>query len=185
MLARVNPRFPVRIAPLQVACLAGLVVASAGCSTSLSLPADGQPAALAVVSGDRQRGRAGAALANPLVVQLTDALGRPVMGATVAFRFLSPPSGGKVNGTAITDSSGHATATVVLASAAGTQQVEAHVDGPASDPRATFTLDATAAPPPSNPGTPGSPGTPTPPRPPTTPTPPGNGGGQGGNGDHD
>jgi hypothetical protein len=36
-----------------------------------------------VVSGNGQSGQAGAALANPLVVRVTDAGGKPVVGASV------------------------------------------------------------------------------------------------------
>src|SRR4051812_48301660 len=110
MAVRLCPQLPARFSPIPI-----LTLALVGCGNSLSLPADGQPTALAVVSGDRQRGRAGAALDNPLVVRLTDAVGRPVMGTAVGFRFLSPTTGGQLTSAVTTDSTGRAATKVVLA----------------------------------------------------------------------
>lgn len=52
-----------------------------------SLP--GPPAALRIVSGDGQRGKAGEALAETFVVQVTDTAGRPVPDVRVDFRVTS------------------------------------------------------------------------------------------------
>src|SRR4051794_20491595 len=49
----------------------------------LVLPSDGEPAAVSVVAGDKQSGRVGEMLAEPVVVAVTDVGGLPVAGATV------------------------------------------------------------------------------------------------------
>ena len=69
----------------------------------------GPPASIAVYSGDRQSGVLNTAFANPLVVQVTDSNGNPVLNVTVTF------SGSGLsfsdNGVANTDSSGRASIT--------------------------------------------------------------------------
>ncbi|MDE2943912.1 MAG: M66 family metalloprotease [Gemmatimonadota bacterium] len=54
-------------------------------------PAPPRAASIEIVSGDGQRGAAGAALPEPVVVRVADAGGSPVAGATVAF---APGAGG-------------------------------------------------------------------------------------------
>src|SRR3954451_24613307 len=49
----------------------------------LLLPSDGEPAAVSVVAGDKQSGRVGEMLAEPVVVAVTDGGGLAVAGATV------------------------------------------------------------------------------------------------------
>jgi hypothetical protein len=102
----------------------------------------GAPTSLAKVSGEPQTGAAGTALAQPLVVRVTDANGNPVAGTTVAFAVTS--GGGTVTPTsAVTDAQGRASATLTLGVAAGAQTVTATVAGL---PAVTFSVTATAGP---------------------------------------
>ena len=80
----------------------GLTVALASCGSDVVLPPESQPAAIAVLSGDKQSALAGAPLGQPLVVRVTAADGRPVEGQAVAFTIdagggavtLAPQTGG-------------------------------------------------------------------------------------------
>lgn len=102
----------------------------------------GPPTSLAKVSGDPQTGAAGTALAQPLVVRVTDANGNPVAGVTVAFA--AAAGGGTVTPTsAATDAQGRASATLTLGGAAGDQTVTATVAGL---PQVVFSVTATAGP---------------------------------------
>jgi len=111
----------------------------------LLLPSSAAPAELRVVSGDLQQAQTGARLPDPLVVEATDAHGRPVVGSRIHFRFEVASDGGQVTpDTARTDESGRATAEVRLGTAVGSHPVEASVlDGP-SNLRVRFQLTALA-----------------------------------------
>ncbi|MDQ3138059.1 MAG: Ig-like domain-containing protein [Gemmatimonadota bacterium] len=65
---------------LAAALAAGL---SACGGDDLVLPSEGQPATIAIVQGDGQSGRVGERLPQPLILQVNDAIGRPVAGAMV------------------------------------------------------------------------------------------------------
>ncbi len=102
----------------------------------------GAPASVAVVSGDAQTAAAGAALPQPLVVVVKDALGNAVTGATVNWATtgggsLAPPSGP----TGIT---GQAQATWTLGTSLASQAATATVG---ALPPANFTATATFGPP--------------------------------------
>ncbi len=100
-----------------------LLVAAAGCGggSDLTLPG-GDPAAVTLIQGDEQNGRAGEALPQPLVVSVTDGTGRPIDGATVVFALSDPGPGASIApDTTTTDADGHASATVVLGTRPGTQ----------------------------------------------------------------
>lgn len=76
---------------------------------------------LRYVAGDGQTGPAGAALANPLVVELVDQLGAPVAGEAITF---VPKGGGTVAAASVvTDASGRATTAWTLGPAKGEQEV--------------------------------------------------------------
>ena len=83
-------------------------------------PAGGRkprPSALAIVSGDGQQGQPGAALTQPLVVEVQDQYGDPLSGATVTFTVTTGE--GKLSGRytverATTDASGRAELTLTL-----------------------------------------------------------------------
>ena len=96
-----------------------------GCAGGdLTLPADAKPTHIEVITGNAQAGIAGAVLPLPVVVRLTDELGRPVVVQPVEFTVTL--GGGSVSpGSSQTDSEGRASATWTLGSAAGPQGLEA------------------------------------------------------------
>jgi hypothetical protein len=116
---------------------------AAGCSGGdLTLPGSGGALDLEAVSGDRQEGEVGAMLPEPLVVQATDASGRPVQGIVIAFRF-SGDVGGEISPeSATTNAEGRAAVEVRLGTATGDQVVEAEVLEPAADLTVSFRLTA-------------------------------------------
>jgi phosphate:Na+ symporter len=82
------------------------------------------------ITGDRQEGRSGRHLAEPLVLTITDAAGRPVSGAIVEFWV---ENGGKAKlsaGTVTTDSTGVASAKVKLGGETREYTIGAHVHHP-------------------------------------------------------
>ena len=105
----------------------GLAAASSACGgDGLVLPNESRPASISVVSGDGQSAAAGAALGQPLVVSVVDALDRPVQGQTVAFT-VDAGGGTVAPATASTDADGLASANWTLGTGAGTQSVKAQV----------------------------------------------------------
>ena len=86
----------------------------------------GLAAASSACGGDGQSAAAGAALGQPLVVSVVDALDRPVQGQTVAFS-VDAGGGTVAPATASTDADGLASASWTLGTGAGTQSVKAQV----------------------------------------------------------
>jgi len=121
--------------PLAIGCL----VAACG-GGDLVLPRGEGPAAIRVVEGDGQRGSVGEPLAAPVVVEVKDARGEPVEGATVEFALTSAGDGGGITpSTARTSAEGLAEAQVVLGDKVGVQTGEARVVGDGdSAPKTTF-----------------------------------------------
>ncbi|HEX5203208.1 MAG TPA: hypothetical protein VFW27_25040, partial [Actinoplanes sp.] len=70
-----------RYAPLLGFVAAASLISCGG--DDLVLPSDGEPAVVSVVAGDKQSGRVGEMLADPVVIEVKDVSGRPVAGATV------------------------------------------------------------------------------------------------------
>jgi hypothetical protein len=102
------------------------------------------PTTIELVSGNNQTAPVGAALANPLVVRVTDASDNPVAGVSVNWTAVD---GGSVGGaTSGTDASGLAEMTRTLGTAIGQYTTTAAVDGLAGSP-VTFTSTATVGPP--------------------------------------
>lgn len=132
------------------AWLLGAAFASllAGCQGSdLTLPSDGSPSHLKVVSGNGQRGTVGSDLPLPLAVQVTDRAGRKVAGVSLLFE-TKVPGALVVPAEIATNDTGYAAVQVRLGSIEGTQTVEALVaDAAITGPRATFLLIAVATPP--------------------------------------
>jgi hypothetical protein len=96
---------------------------------------------LRAAGGDQQSGPAGTVLAQPLVVQVTDAFGNPIEGAPIAW---SVDGGGSVSATMTqTGADGHAAVARTLGPAAGVQHAFASSPGLAGSP-VTFTDTATA-----------------------------------------
>jgi hypothetical protein len=121
-----------------------LVLALPACrSGDLMLPG-GPPSELSAVSGDGQNGPPGSRLPDPLVVEVTDAEGRHVVGTSVEFTFEGDVADGAVTpGTAITDETGRASAEVQLGTVEGDQPVVARVAGAADSAlQARFNLTA-------------------------------------------
>jgi PKD repeat protein len=110
----------------------GLVACSGG---DLVLPRDGTAAAIEVVDGDEQTGSVGQPLSDPVAVEVRDAAGAPVQGATVQFAFTSAGDGAQVAPeTTETDTLGRAEAHVVLGSKIGLQTGEVRVLREGADP---------------------------------------------------
>ena len=126
-----------------------MVPVAVGCGGDLTLPGSGEPAALSIVSGDDQSATVGEALSSPLVVQLADARGHPVLGAIVTFRFSDDPPDAAVDPSApATDSLGQASANARLGSTPGSQPIDAQVAMPGEDLQVRFRLTALAKAPP-------------------------------------
>lgn len=123
--------------------MAGLLLVACGGGDGLLLPSEGQPAAIEVLRGDRQSGRVGEPLADPLVVEVTDTRNRPVEGASVTFELTSGgPGADVVPHTATTDANGQANAQIVLGTTIGQQTGEARLAVGTAPPKTTFTAMA-------------------------------------------
>jgi adhesin/invasin len=113
--------------PIEVAFTVNAVAASAN--------------GLALESGNGQTAPAGAALAEPLVVRVTDAFGNPFPGVAISW---TPVGGGSVSETSTTTGQdGRSAVTRTLGSASGEQSTQAASEGLAGSP-AVFTHTATA-----------------------------------------
>jgi hypothetical protein len=114
--------------------------------SGLLLPANGFPSSLNVVDGNNQRGTIGDELPEPLVVEVTDIAGRPVVDVPVRFQSNAP--GANISPSVIaTDDSGRAAVRMRLGISEGTQKVNVVLDGSASaGPSTTFQLTALARP---------------------------------------
>jgi adhesin/invasin len=110
-----------------------VVLAISACGGSdLTLPNEGQPAAVAIVRGDQQNGTIGQVLPDSLVVRVTDRFDNPVAGAEVTW---TADNGGSVNpATSTTDSDGRAATTRILGTVAGTFTTHVTVAGFTGDP---------------------------------------------------
>ena len=120
---------------------------TAGCGSDLVLPGNEPVLAIQVVDGDGQQGSVGEHLTAPVVVEVTDAEGAPVEGATVQFALTAAGEGGEVTpSTARTDGDGRAQAFVLLGDKVGLQTGEATVTGDGEAlPTATFSAMAVPA----------------------------------------
>ncbi|HXE57609.1 MAG TPA: hypothetical protein VNK43_06375, partial [Gemmatimonadales bacterium] len=109
-----------------------LAAASITCGgDDLLLPDEGDPAAVAISSGDGQTGRVGEPLPDSLVLRVTDTRGRPVVDQRVVFEPGPGSAGADLSpDTAITDGDGRAASRWVLGTVAGEQRVTARVLAP-------------------------------------------------------
>jgi hypothetical protein len=107
----------------------GLSTLLAACGgDGIVLPNESRPAKIAIVDGEGQSAPAGATLSKPIVVKVTDGLGRPVGGQAVDFAI--DAGGGQVSpASAQTGDDGMASATWTLGNTAGQQRVKAQVSG--------------------------------------------------------
>jgi hypothetical protein len=99
------------------------------------------PATLTVVSGTPQSGAVGQALANPLVVKVTDSSGNPVAGVVVSFQ-VTAGTAALSAASANTGTNGQAQVTVTVGTTAGAVTVTASTSGVATP--VTFNLSAVA-----------------------------------------
>jgi hypothetical protein len=106
------------------------------------LPSASRPAAIAIVAGNNQTAPEGQALADSLVVQVTDSQNRPVLQLRVAF-VVTAGGGTAAPDTAVTDINGRASSRWTLGTGAGAQSVEARVPG-SNAVNATFAAVASA-----------------------------------------
>jgi adhesin/invasin len=125
---------------------AGAVALLGACGGSdLVLPSDGQPTAITAAQGSGQAGRVQRPLPDSLVARVSDARGRPVVGARVAFVVTAGGAGAAVApDTATTNGDGSAKAQWVLGADAGTQTVAARVVG-SSGAKIETAFEASAA----------------------------------------
>lgn len=86
----------------------------------------GAPAALAVVSGEAQRGTAGQPLAKPIVVRVVDAHGSGVAGTTLQ---LAPSSGSVPDREVTTDERGTVSVRWTMGRTAGPHTLSVHAEG--------------------------------------------------------
>src|SRR5262249_17433210 len=119
------------------------VTLGGACPTGSAPTGSAPPANLVLVSGSGQTGPAGQALANPFVVKVTDASGNPVVGVTVTFA-VTAGGGALSSGSATTNSSGTASATLTLGPSAGTNTVTASL-GSLSGSTITFSATSSAS----------------------------------------
>lgn len=106
------------------------------------LPSASRPAAIAIVAGNNQTAPEGQALADSLVVQVTDSQNRPVLQLRVAF-VVTAGGGTAAPDTAVTDINGRASSRWTLGPGVGAQSVEARVPG-SNSVNATFAAVASA-----------------------------------------
>jgi mono/diheme cytochrome c family protein len=108
-----------------------LVVISAGCKRPAAQPAAKGPAtvpaAIVEIGGGKQVSTTGAMLDQPLVIQVNDAQGAAVPGASVTFR--SAAGVGFQPSSGVTGSDGQFTFAVILGSMAGRYQIVAATTG--------------------------------------------------------
>ncbi|MEO8200807.1 MAG: invasin domain 3-containing protein [Gemmatimonadota bacterium] len=96
----------------------------------LTLPAEGEPSVIAVISGNGQADTVGNTLPESLTVRVTDAQGRPVKGQSVSFVLPNSAGEGQIlPDTILTDESGRASALWRLGTRAGSQSGQVKVLG--------------------------------------------------------
>lgn len=108
----------------------GMVLGLGGCGDSTEEGPD--PVAIELLDGNGQDGSAGAALAAPLRVVVTDELGDPVSGVEVSWSVTA--GGGSITPESTTDASGVAQATFTLGPANGEHRAAAAVAGLSGSP---------------------------------------------------
>jgi len=129
------------VLPLQITLMSVTATLVVACGAgNLLLPGESRAAAIAVVKGNNQTAPGGQALADSLVVRVTDSQNRPVAQLRVAF-VVTAGGGTAAPDTAVTDNNGHAASRWTLGTTVGAQAVEARVTG-SDSVNATFTAVA-------------------------------------------
>ncbi|HEY7027021.1 MAG TPA: hypothetical protein VH438_05415 [Gemmatimonadales bacterium] len=117
------------------------------CGGDITVPAEGLPSRIQIISGDDQTGVVGDPLPDSLVVRITDSKDRPVVDQPVEFTSVSAGAAQDlIPDTATTGADGRAWSHWVLGTRAGTLQVKARALGRAPI-EATFTATAQPGPP--------------------------------------
>ena len=130
-----------RTARLLALALAGGALGCGG--EDLTLPGDAQPTHIEAVTGDAQAGIAGSTLPLPLVVRITDDVGRPVAAQSVEFSVTG--GGGEVGAAELqTGDDGRVSTTWTLGPIAGAQQVHAQAVGRGASDNLGLDFTATA-----------------------------------------
>ncbi len=124
---------------LRSLCIGVLGFLAACGGNDLVLPGEGSPAHLTIVSGNNQSGQAGAPLADPIVVLVTDSRDRPVADVEVAFTFNGGEGTTLVPETAITDADGRTSTQLQLGATLGEVQGRARVTSGSTVLEAPFT----------------------------------------------
>jgi PKD repeat protein len=126
----------------------GLASGYIGCGGGdLTLPSEGEPAAIAIEWGNGQQARVGTRLTDSLVVKVTDTQSRPVAGATINFAFDDATAGGTADpAQAVTDADGRAWSRLTLGTHVGAANGSASVAVPDGQVPVTTAFTATALP---------------------------------------
>ena len=121
-----------------------LAALASSCGGDVTLPDEGEAAEIELIDGNEQVGPVGAALADPLVVRVTDTEGRPVPGREVTF--VSSSGGSLEPETVTTGTDGLASSAWTLGPGAGGQQARARTPrgGDGDLLEAVFTATAVA-----------------------------------------
>jgi len=130
----------------RICSFVGTALLLTSCGSDLVLPSDEPTPAIRVVDGDGQTGEIGEVLSKPVLVEVTDANGRPIANATVEFQLIAAGDGGGFSPTTTTTNTlGQADAQLQLGDKVGVQTAEAHLilDG-ASASKAPFSAMASA-----------------------------------------
>jgi hypothetical protein len=125
---------------LSMLVIAGPLAFAACGGDNLTLPSEGQPAHIEVISESLQ-GRVNSQLEQPLIVRVTDTQGRPVQGAAVEFVLDEDAGGGSVTPTGTTDADGQASSSVTLGTRVG--QMIGHAQVPVDQGTTPVTTDFT------------------------------------------
>jgi hypothetical protein len=136
-----------------VATFSGITISAAGAGYALSAAATGLTSAtsalfnvgggvatsIAIASGAAQTGAVGAALAQPIVIQVNDAGSNPIAGTTVNFAVVT--GGGSVSpASGVSNAAGQVQTTWTLGATVGAQSISATSTGLAGSP---LTINAT------------------------------------------
>ncbi len=104
---------------LSALVVAGLPLVFACSDDNLTLPSEGAPARIEIVSGNEQQARVSSPL-DSLIVKVSDSQGRPVAGATVDFVLVEDKGGSLSPASGVTDAGGLAGTRITLGPQVGT-----------------------------------------------------------------
>ncbi|MFL5462191.1 MAG: Ig-like domain-containing protein, partial [Gemmatimonadales bacterium] len=111
---------------LSALAVAGLPLVFACSDDNLTLPSEGAPARIEIVSGNAQQARVSSPL-DSLIVKVSDSQGRPVAGVTVDFVLVEARGGSLSPTSGVTDAQGLAGTRITLGPQIGTLTGEARV----------------------------------------------------------